>query len=357
MVQSSPYITSLKPYVPGKPIEEVERELGIQDSVKLASNENPLGPSPKAIEALNNAALNINRYPDGSGFYLKKKLSQLLGVTEDQLILGNGSNELINLATYAYLTERDSAVMASPSFVVYPIATQTVGAQSIQLPLADYRHDLKKMASAITKGTKIVFIANPNNPTGTINTEEEFAEFMDAVPEGVLAIADEAYFEYVQDKRYPDTLKYLKQGRDILILRTFSKIYGLAGLRIGYGISQKSIINELDKVRPPFNANTPAQVAALHALDDHEHVQRSQRTNAEGKSFLYDQLKELGLDFSPSEANFIYLMLHKVSAHRLYEELLKKGVIIRPMGENAVRVTVGLPEENRKFIESLKEVL
>jgi len=358
MIRPPEYIASIRPYLPGKPVEEVERELGISRSVKLASNENPLGPSPRAVRAINGMLDGLNRYPDGGGYYLTRKLAEINGVDPGQIILGNGSNELLNLIAYTYLTDSDSAVMAAPSFVVYPLATQSVGARSIQLPLTTgYRHDLAGMAAAATSDTKVIFIANPNNPTGTINTSVEFAAFMERVPEGVLVVVDEAYIEYVQSGDYPDSLKYLREGREIVILRTFSKIYGLAGLRIGYGISQKEIITELNKVRPPFNTNSIAQAAALEALEDEEHVKKSVEINEEGKAYLYEQLGQLGIEYLPTEANFIYFTLKGISSKELFDRLLKKGVIIRPMGEHAVRVTVGLPDENRKFIEALGEVM
>ena len=357
MIKTPGYISALKPYVPGKPIEEVERELGISKSIKLASNENPLGPSPMAVGAVRQAGPELNRYPESGGFKLTEKLSELHGVDNDQIILGNGSNELLNIISYTYLSDNESAVMATPSFVIYPLATQSAGARPVMIPLTDFRHDLKKMAEAIGDDTKLVFIANPNNPTGTINTGKEFDEFMKLVPEGILVVVDDAYHEYVTADTYPDTLKYLRQGRDIIILRTFSKIYGLAGLRIGYGIAPGEIISDLNKVRAPFNTNSIAQAAALAALDDKEHVKKSKVLNEEGKVFLYNQLGSLGIDFVPTEANFIYITPGDISSERLFNELLKKGVIIRPMGENAVRVTIGTPEENGKFIDALKEVI
>lgn len=357
MIRPPAYISSLKPYVPGKPIEELERDLGIKNSIKLASNENPLGPSPKALDVIKNSDFHLNRYPDGGGFHLRKQIAEIHGVAEEQIILGNGSNELLHLAANAYLTEKDGAVMAAPSFVVYHIAARLVGAEAVKIPLKEHRHDLKKMAEALTSNTKMVFIANPNNPTGTINTGSEFAAFMEAVPKDVLVVVDEAYCDYVRDKNYPDSLKYVKEGRGILVLRTFSKIYGLAGLRIGFGISRSHIINELNKIRPPFNTNTIAQMSASAALADDEHVRKSIRINEEGKAFLYAELNKLRLSHVPTEANFIYVMFDTLPSDYIYNELLKRGVIIRPAGDNAVRVTIGLPEENKKFIDAIKEVV
>ena len=358
MIRPPEYVRSIKPYIPGKPVEELERELGIKEAIKLASNENPLGPSPMAVEAVREILLGLNRYPDGGGYYLKEALAERLGVKEECLILGNGSNELIDIAVRTFMTSEDEAVMATPSFVVYPMAVQSIGAKAVQVPLIDYRHDLKGMAKAITDKTKIVFVANPNNPTGTINFAEEFAEFMKQVPEGVLVVVDEAYYEYVTDERYPNTLEYLQQGREILILRTFSKAYGLAGLRIGYGITQPEIALEMNKLREPFNTNTPAQVAAKAALQDEEHLKRSVQVNMEGKEFLYREFERLGLSYVPTEANFIYVKgLENPDAPQLYQKLLKRGVIVRPMGRDALRITIGLSEENRILIQALEAEL
>jgi histidinol-phosphate aminotransferase len=350
------YVSTIKPYVPGKPIKELERELGIKDSIKLASNENPLGPSQKALKALRDFIHNgseLSRYPEGEGYYLKSAISEKLGVGTDEIILGNGSNELIDIAAKTYIGVGDEAVMATPSFVVYSMAARSVGATPIEIPLTDYRHDLAAIADAITEKTKIVFVANPNNPTGTVNKKNEFEKFMEKVPDGILIVVDEAYYEYVRDPEYPDTLKYFRDGRDILILRTFSKAYGLAGLRIGYGIAKKDIVSEMNKVREPFNTNTLAQVAALRALDDKEHIKKSKETNELGKGFLYKELDSLGITYVPTEANFIYMPLH-VESKIIYDALLRMGVIVRPVGPREIRVTIGLPEENKRFIEALK---
>lgn len=363
MIRPREYVAEIKPYVPGKPIAELERELGITGSVKLASNENPLGPSPKALEALKEyltKGCDLHRYPEGSGYYLKNaligKLSKDgLAVSVDEIVLGNGSNELLDIAVRTFMGPGDEAVMATPSFVVYAMSVQSVGGKSIQVPLTDYRHDLSAMARAVTPRTKMVFVANPNNPTGTINGKDEFDAFMAKVPEGVLVVLDEAYFEYVRDAAYPDTPRYCK-GRDVLILRTFSKAYGLAGLRIGYGIAQREILTEMNKIRAPFNTGTMAQLAALRALDDTEHLSKSIAVNEEGKNYLYNELAALGLKYVPTEANFIYLPLDR-EAKALNDALLLKGVIVRPMGPKEIRVTIGLPEENRRFISALKDVL
>jgi histidinol-phosphate aminotransferase len=298
----------------------------------------------------------LNRYPDGSGYYLKKALAQQLSVAEDEIILGNGSNELIDIAARTFLKPGDEAVMAHPSFVVYPMSTQAIGAKSVQIPLKNYAHDLDAMADAITPLTKMLFIANPNNPTGTINRKAEFDRMMKRVPEGILIVADEAYYEYVTDHDYADSMKHFREGRDILILRTFSKMYGLAGIRIGYGIARKDIIIEINKLRPPFNTSSIAQKAALWALKDDNHVKATRETNEEGKKYLYRELDSLGLKYVPTEANFIYMPLEQDS-RPLNDALLRLGVIIRPMGPQSIRVTIGLPEENRRFIEALKKVI
>jgi histidinol-phosphate aminotransferase len=361
MIKPPSYISSIKPYVPGKPVEELERELGISDSVKLASNENPLGPSPMAMKAVledllhAKAGSSVNRYPDGSGYYLKKALSENLFVKEDDIILGNGSNELIDIAARTFLQRGDEVIMAHPSFVVYPMTTQAIGATPVQIPLNNYTHDLEAMGNAITSKTKMIFIANPNNPTGTLNKQDELDRFMKKVPDGILVVLDEAYFEYVTDPDYADSMKHFRDGRDILILRTFSKMYGLAALRIGYGIAGNDIIAEMNKVRPPFNTSSIAQKAALWALKDENHVVFAKDINEQGKKYLYGALDALGLKYVPTEANFIYMPLGE-DANTIYNKLLREGVIIRPMGPREIRVTIGLPEENKRFIEAFRKI-
>ncbi len=356
MMKVPRHIKGIKPYVPGKPVEELERELGIRESVKLASNENPAGPSPRALRALKKGLGNLNRYPDGSCYYLRNALSERLRVRPEELTFGNGSNEIIELAVRTFLSPGDEAVMAHPSFVVYASIVQAAHGKSRLVPLKDQRHDLEKMSSRITKKTRMIFIANPNNPTGTINTSAEMDAFMKRVPRGVLVVVDEAYYEYVSSPDYADSMKYLKQGRDILILRTFSKIYGLAALRIGYGISGARTAEEMNKIRQPFNINTPAQVAACAAIDDSRHVAKTRKLNEEGKTFLYKELEKLNMDYVPTEANFIFVRLRKQNAIELNNKLLKKGIIIRPMGPGAVRITIGHPDENRKLVRALRQL-
>jgi histidinol-phosphate aminotransferase len=356
MLNVPEYIKTIKPYVPGKPVEELERELGITGSIKLASNENPLGPSPRAIEALEKSVTGLNRYPDGSAYYLKKSLSARVGISSDEIILGNGSNEVIELAVRTFLAPGEEAISASPSFVVYATIVQAAGGSNVIIPLKGWRHDLNAMAEKITGKTKIIFIANPNNPTGTINTNSEMDAFMKRVPEDVLVVVDEAYYEYVSSHEYADSIKHFREGRNILILRTFSKIYGLAGLRIGYGIAKTSIVTEMNKVRQPFNVNSIAQAGALAALEDNEHVENARKINEEGKRFLYDELKSMNIDYLPTEANFIYIILKNQSASELYNSLLREGVIVRPMGSSEIRVTIGLPEENKRFVSAIKKI-
>ncbi len=362
MIKPPPYISDIKPYVPGKPVEELERELGIKDSIKLASNENPLGPSPMALKAIlddlsiSNSSNGLNRYPDGNAYYLKKALSEKMSVSAEEIILGNGSNELIDIAVRTFLKPGDEAVMARPSFVVYPMSVQAAGGRAVEIPLRSYIHDLDAMTDASSAGTKMVFIANPNNPTGTINKRDEFDRLMARIPDGILVVVDEAYYEYVTDRDYADSILHFREGRDILVLRTFSKIYGLAGLRIGYGIAKKEIIEEMNKLRPPFNTNSIAQKAALWALRDEGHIKSAKEINETGKTYLYKELDSLGLKYIPTEANFIYMPLEQDS-NILYNKLLRQGIIVRPMGPREIRLTIGLPEENKRVVDALKKAM
>lgn len=353
-------IASLVPYPPGKPIEELERELGIKGSIKLASNENPLGPSKKALDAVSMALANLHRYPDGSCFYLNEKLSAKLGVSGDELIFGNGSNEIIELLIRTYLKPGGEAVMGDPSFAVYPLAIQAAGGKAVAVPLTkDFRHDLPGMAKAVTKKTRLVFIANPNNPTGTMVTQDEFSAFMDDIPPEVIVCVDEAYFEFVTSADFPKTLDFIREGRAVVALRTFSKIYGLAGLRVGYGVADKEIISYMHRVRQPFNVNSLAQAGAMAALDDDEHLQKTQKNNRDGLKFLFAELAALGYPCVPTHANFF--LVKAGDGRAVYQALLKKGVIVRPMASynmpGYIRVTVGLPEENRRFVAAFSEVV
>lgn len=353
------YIRSLVPYSPGKPIEEVEREYGIEDSVKLASNENPLGPSPRAIKALQERLHQLHLYPDGDCFYLKQSLAAKLGICSDTLIFGNGSNEIIELAVRTFMRPGDEAVVAHQAFVVYRLVVQAVGGHCKIVPLRDFTHDLDAMARAITPRTRVLFLANPNNPTGTIYRKEEWERFLERVTADILVIVDEAYFEYVGDTDYPDSLVYHGERRALLTLRTFSKLYGLAGLRIGYGIGTKRMIDLMHRVRQPFNVNAAAQWAASAALEDHEHVKRSLAVNDEGMHYLREEIAKLGLEQIPSQANFILIRVEKSQA--VFDRLLRRGVIVRPMGgydlPEYIRVTIGKSRENLKFISELRNII
>jgi histidinol-phosphate aminotransferase len=362
MIKPLKSVKQINAYLPGKPIKELERELGISGCVKLASNENPSGPSPKAVVAIRAFLADsdeLSRYPDGSGYYLKQALSESflargLAIAPENLILGNGSNELLDIVARTYIGPGDEAVMSGLSFVVYSMAVRSIGGVAREVAANSYTHDLAAMADAITLKTKIVFIANPNNPTGTMNTKVEFDAFMKRVPEGVLVVIDEAYYEYVRNAEYPDTLRsYFEAGRDILVLRTFSKVYGLAALRIGYGIAKKEIIEDMNRIREPFNTNSLGQAAAIAALGDDEHLQKSIKFNEEGKKYLYQELSALGFKYVPTETNFIFIPLETDSG-LLFDALLRKGVIVRPIGPKAIRVTIGLENENIRFIEALK---
>jgi histidinol-phosphate aminotransferase len=353
------YIRSLIPYEPGKPIEEVEREYGISGSVKLASNENPLGPSPRALAVLRERLPELHLYPDGDCFYLKRALAQKLGVQPDRLIFGNGSNEIIELAARTFMRPGDEAVMAEQAFVVYELIVQAVGGKRKTVPLKNFTHDLAAIADAVTPQTRLVFLANPNNPTGTIYRRREWQAFLERISPDVLVIVDEAYFEYVEEADYPNSLDYHARHPAILTLRTFSKLYGLAGLRIGYGIGAKGVIALMQRVRQPFNVNAPAQWAALAALDDTEHVQRSLGVNQHGVKYLQTEFARLGLSYVPSQANFILVRVG--NGPEVFQRLLQQGVIVRPMVgykfPEHVRVTVGTMAQNQKLIGALERLI
>ncbi len=353
------WIQRLAPYPPGMPLEELEREYGITGSIKLASNENPFGPSPRALEAIQTALGNLHRYPDGSGFYLRHALAKRIGVAADAIILGNGSNDIIELAVRAFLRPGDEAVMADQAFVIYQMVVQAAGAVARQVPLKRFTHDLEAIAAAIGPSTRLVFLANPNNPTGTIYKRDEWEDFLERVPPHVLVVADDAYADYVEDPHYPDSLAYQRRDRLLLTLRTFSKIYGLAGLRVGYGVAPLEVIEVLHRIRQPFNVNALAQVAALAALDDTAHIARTRRNNHDGLAYLRAACERLGRPYVPSWANF--LLIDVGDAPDVYEELLRRGVIVRPMDvygfPRHLRVTVGTPAENQRFVESLAAVL
>jgi len=353
------YIRTLIPYAPGKPIEEVEREIGIFNSIKLASNENPLGPSPAALDAMREKLAQLHLYPDGDCFYLKRGLAAKLNVAPEQLIFGNGSNEIIELAIRTFMRPGDEAVMARQAFVVYKLIVQAVGGVSQEVPLRNFTHDLEAIGAAISARTRIVFLANPNNPTGTIFHKAAWEKFLKRIRSDVFIIVDEAYFEYVEAADYPNSLDYHQQGKALLTLRTFSKLYGLAGLRIGYGIADKEIISLMHRVRQPFNVNAPAQWGALAALDDREHVRRSLENNRQGLNYLIAEFARLGIEYVPSHANFVLLRVGK--GEDVFNRLLAQGIIVRPMAgyqfPEYLRVTIGTMRENRKFIDGLRKAV
>jgi histidinol-phosphate aminotransferase len=357
---ASPYLRGLIPYSPGKPIEEVERELGIPESVKLASNENPLGPSPLALAAMREALPNVHRYPDGSGHRLSQALAKHWSVSPDMVILGNGSNELLELAGRCFLMPGDEAVYARQAFIVYDMVAQVTGAAKVAVPLRDFTHDLEGMRAALSPRTKLVFVANPNNPTGTAVAPGDLEEFLAAVPADVPVVLDEAYYEYLPPELRPDTLRFVRAGRLVLVLRTFSKIYGLAGMRIGYGIGPAPLIDLLNRAREPFNTNSLAQAGAAAALDDEEHVRRTLAATEAGRKYLAEQCRALGFSLVPSVANFLLVDVGRPGPATA-DALLRHGVIVRPMAgygfPTHLRISVGTAAENGRCIAALKAVL
>ncbi|KPJ53034.1 hypothetical protein AMJ39_06085 [candidate division TA06 bacterium DG_24] len=354
-------VLEIKPYVPGKPIEEVQRQLGIKgEIIKLASNENPLGPSPRALAALRQACGRVNLYPDDGAYYLTAALAKSFGVDEDQIILGNGSVELIEFVAKAFLGETDTAVMSDQAFIMYRIVSMIANARRVEVPLRDYTHDLEAMADAIDGSVKVVYIANPNNPTGTMVSGEEVERFLDRVPESVVVVFDEAYIEYIERPDFPDSLRYVREGRNLVFLRTFSKAHGLAGLRVGYGIGPQELIEPLRKVRLPFNINMLGQEAALAALDDDEHIRRSREINAAGHRYLSRELDALGLFHTDSVGNFVFVDTG-IDCKVVFQGLQRKGIIVRPLAgygfPTAFRATVGTERMNKRFIKALAEVL
>src|SRR6266581_9644433 len=354
------HILGIAPYEPGKPIEELERELGVHNAIKLASNENPLPPSDRVQKAILATLNHLNRYPDGSGFYLRQALAKKHGVSPDHVVLGNGSNELIELLVRTFLRPGDEAVVPHPSFPVYPMIVQAAGGVRVMVMLKEFRLDLDAMARAITPMTKMVFVANPNNPTATIVTKDEVEHFMARVPERTIVVFDEAYIEFAMGPDFPDTLSLVKHGRKVVVLRTFSKASSLAGLRVGYGIADADAVALMNRIRQPFNVNSLSQVAALAALEDESHILECVRMIEGGRHYLYDELTALGVKYAPSRANFILVDVGH-SASDIYQRLLKEGVIVRPMTsfgmESALRVSIGTPEENRRLVKALHVVL
>jgi histidinol-phosphate aminotransferase len=353
-------IARLQPYPPGKPLEELEREYKISGSIKLASNENPLGPSPKAMAAIRDHLPKIHRYPDGSGYYLRQRLSRHLQVPETAIVLGNGSNEIIDLVVRIFVQPGDEVVMAEPTFLVYRLMVQAVGGRAIRIPLKDFTHDLESMAAAITERTRLIFLNNPNNPTGTVISRTDFERFRGRIAADVPIILDEAYIEFADVDRTLSGLEYQKGEPPVLVLRTFSKAYGLAGLRIGYGVMPPEVADYLNRVRQPFNVNTLAQVAALAALDDEQFLRKTLETVRDGLNFLFRELARLQMPALPTQTNFFLVNVGR-DARGVYKSLLSRGVIVRAMNayglNKYIRVSVGRPEENKRFIEEFKEVM
>ncbi|MFE8073188.1 histidinol-phosphate transaminase [Marinobacteraceae bacterium S3BR75-40.1] len=355
-------VQGLSPYQPGKPIDELARELGLAPDriVKLASNENPLGPSPKAIEAVRRILPQLARYPDGNGFELKQKLAVRYGVKPEQLTLGNGSNDVLELIARAFTEKGREIVYSQHAFAVYPLVTQALGAQHVKVPARQWGHDLNAMAEAVTDNTAVIFIANPNNPTGTDVSRRELEAFLDRIPEEVVVVLDEAYGEYIDDPDYPDGLALLDRYPNLVVTRTFSKAWGLAGLRVGFAVSSPAIADVLNRVRQPFNVDTAALTAAVAVLDDADYLAESVAVNRAGLRQLQAGLEKLTLDFIPSRANFVAVDVGR-DAQPVYEGLLQEGVIVRPVAAyempRHLRVSVGLESENARFLEALENVL
>ena len=352
-------IADIKPYIPGKPVQEVKRELGLEDVIKLASNENPLGPSPLAVEAMKAALQEVHLYPDAECYELREAVAASLHVSPDQLIFGNGGEELITLVGKAFINEGDSCVISRDVYDAYESVVRIMGGKICYSDLADYRIDLEDMLQKTDEKTKIVFICNPMNPTGTIVTRQGLEHFLEHIPQKTLVVLDEAYSHFVSDPDYPDGIDYVRLGKNVIVLRTFSKIYGLGGIRIGYGVAHPELIQYLRQVKEPFNVNVLAQVGALAALGDDTHLNRTLNLVRTEKAFLYEEFSAMGIRFIPSEANFIFIDVG-MEARLLFQQMLKRGIIIRP-GDiwnlpNFVRLTIGTREQNLKFIDALKDI-
>ncbi len=358
MVRQS--VLEFEPYVPGKPIQEVQREYGLRLIVKLASNENALGSSPKALAAVRKAVPMVYRYPEGSCHYLRERLARSLKVRPEEIIFGNGSDEIIELLGKTFLHTDDEVVVSDHAFIRYAMAGRLMGARVVSVPMRGYTHDVRAMAEAVTPNTRLVFIANPNNPTGTAVTKAELDDYFARVSDLTITVLDEAYAEFVTDRRYESGLHYFRQGHNVVVLRTFSKIYGLAGLRVGYGVGRADVVHYLDRIRPPFNVNGPAEAAARAALEDHAHGSRSLTLVQKERPRMQKALEALGLEVVPSVANFLLVGVGR-SGKVVFGNLLKRGIIVRAMDEYGypkhIRVTIGRPNENARFLSALKEVL
>jgi histidinol-phosphate aminotransferase len=356
MIEMRKHLEGIEPYKPGKALEELERELGIKDAIKLASNENPLGPSKKALAVLKKSLAGLHRYPEGSGRKLREAIAQKHKLKSDQVILGNGSDEIMDLAAKTFLEPGDEAILGDQTFAIYHISVTAHHGVSVSVPLREGHFDLEAIGARLTPLTRLVFICNPNNPTGTMVTRRELNRLLGRLPSHVLVVMDEAYAEYADDPEFPNTAEDVRRGAPILVLRTFSKLYGLAGLRIGYGLSTPDVIHAMNRTRLPFNTNSLAQSAALAALSDETHVSRSIRMNRDGRRFLSKSFMAMGMRFLPSQANFIYVDPGRPGV-TVYEHLLRKGVIVRHIQGPWLRVSIGRPAENRRLISALRQVL
>jgi histidinol-phosphate aminotransferase len=352
------HILKLVSYEPGKPVEELAREMGLQpgDIIKLASNENPLGPSPKALAAMHEALERSHFYPDGGGWALRSAIASKLGLARENVILGNGSNEIIEFTGHAFLRPGDEVVTARHAFAVYTLMAQLFGAKTVEVPDPAYTHDLDAMLASITWRTRQVFIANPNNPTGTMVGQQTIDRFMDRVPDEVLVIFDEAYYEFLDNP--PDVLKFVRDGRNVVVMRTFSKIQGLAGLRIGYGLASREIAEVLQKTRQPFNANAVAQAGALAGIQDEEHMRKTRELTSEGREYLQSEFSSMGLEFVPSAANFV--LVRAGDGDKVFQALLRRGLIVRAMRSYKLpewlRVSVGTMDQNGRLIAELRRL-
>ena len=357
---ATPGVQGLHPYLPGKPVDELERELGISNSIKLASNENPLGPSEQAMAAVTATLQDSCRYPDANGFKLKQKLSDRFNLNAGTLTLGNGSNDVLELIGRAFIQPGDEVIYSQHAFVVYMLVAQATGAKAVVTAAKNWGHDLDAMVAAITAKTRVIFLANPNNPTGTWFSEQQLRDFMAKVPERVVVVLDEAYTEYVDEAEFPDGLKLQPEFNNLVVTRTFSKAYGLAALRVGYAVANADITDLLNRVRQPFNVNVPALEAATAVLGDREYLQRSVALNRDGMSQLEEGFSQLGLGWIPSVGNFICVDCGR-DAMPVYQALLREGVIVRPVANyqmpNHLRITIGLPEENQRCIAALAKVM
>ena len=360
-VSAKKNLRGVKNYQPGKPIEEVEREYGLKNAIKMASNENALGASPKALAAIRKNLSKVHRYPDGGCFYLRNKLSKTLKVLPESLVFGNGSDELLVFLVRAFVGRGDEVIIADPTFLIYEIATQVEDGTIVKVPMKNFHYDLDGMKSHINAKTKLIFIANPDNPIGTYVGKGILEKFLKEVPKNIIVIVDEAYYEFACENRdYPDSLKLLKSYKNLVVTRTFSKAHGLSGLRIGFGVADPAITLALNKVREPFNVNLLAQVAAVAALDDKAHLKKTLAMVNTGRQFLSNELEKMGIKVVRTATNFILADLGR-DAGEIYQKLLRKGVIVRPMVvwglKNFIRVTIGKSEENKRFIKTLKEIV